>query len=256
MQNSCLVATHAKQLSQGRVLSSCRLSTCWTLPVPMELLRLGRGTMAHPQCTNMRNCWDLQVSASPAWHLCLAWPNARKHTVSCKSQKPSGHVCNITYASKEGLANVGAALRWRLLCLISKSLAAPSLQFSFLQLACFCHALKARAESVPTARNVVIPSCFSFAYLKGSSPSYWAINRKTPWLHLWLLLCRSNITAAVIALCVWSLREKEKSETKAAGSRVLKESRNLSTLQPADLCLWQVKQVSLHQVKGGEEKDY
>lgn len=85
-----------------------------------------------------------------------------------------------------------------------------------------------------TARNVVIPSRFSFAYLKGSSLSYWAINRKIPWLHLWLLLCRSNITAAVIALCMWSLRgKKEKSETKASGSRVLKESCNLPTLQPA-----------------------
>lgn len=69
---------------------------------------------------------------------------------------------------------------------------------------------KSQSRIHTSARNVVIPSCFSFAYLKGSSLSYWAINRKTPWLHLWLLLCRSNITAAVIALCMWSLRKKRK----------------------------------------------
>lgn len=69
---------------------------------------------------------------------------------------------------------------------------------------------KSHSRIHTTARNVVIPSCFSFAYLKRSNLSYWAINRKTPWLHLWLLLCRSNITAAVIALCMWSLRKKRK----------------------------------------------
>lgn len=93
---------------------------------------------------------------------------------------------------------------------------------------------KSQSRIHTTARNVVIPSCFSFAYLKGSSLSYWAINRKTPWLHLWLLLCRSNITAPVIALCRLITKEKkESSETKAAGSRVLEESRNLPTLQAA-----------------------
>lgn len=121
-----------------------------------------------------------------------------------------------------------------LLCLVSVTGCPNCLQFSFLQRVCFCRVLKATGEIHTTARYVVTPSCFSFAYLKGSSLSYWAINRKTSWLHLWLLLCRSNITAAVIVLCMWSLRKKkEKSKTKAAGSRVLKESRNLPTLQPA-----------------------
>lgn len=139
----------------------------------MELFLLERGAMAHPQHTKRRNCWDPQVRASPTWHLCLVWPNACKHTGSCKSQKQSSLVCNITYINKAQLANVGAAPQWQaLLHLVSKSSTAPNLQFSFLQRACFCHALKARAESVPTARNVVIPSCFSFAYFKGSSSSY------------------------------------------------------------------------------------
>lgn len=97
-----------------------------------------------------------------------------------------------------------------LLHLALKSSAVPSLQFSCLHShARFCHARKAWAESIPPAGNMVIPSCFSFAYLKGSSLSYWAINRKTPWLHLWLLLCRSNITDSVIAPCIQSLRKKK-----------------------------------------------
>lgn len=83
MHNSCLAATHAKQLPWDRVLSSCRLSTCWTPPVLTELLLPERAAMAHPPCTNWRNCWDLQVSVGLTWHLCLAWPNACRHSGSC-----------------------------------------------------------------------------------------------------------------------------------------------------------------------------
>lgn len=79
----------------------------------MELFLLERGAMAHPQHTKRRNCWDPQVRASPTWHLCLVWPNARKHTGSCKSQKQSSLVCNITYTNKAQLANVGAAPQWQ-----------------------------------------------------------------------------------------------------------------------------------------------
>lgn len=157
----------------------------------------------------------------------------------------------ILYAD---LAKVGATPQWWGLCCIwCQNHQLPPVCSSSCKRG-LCHALKVTVESIPTAGNVAIPSCFSFACLKGSSSGYWAINRKTPWLHLWLLLCRSNIRAAVITLCIPSLREKEKSKTKAAGSRVLKESRNLSTSQSAGLFPWQVEQVSLHQVKGGEEK--
>lgn len=137
--------------------------------------------------------------------------NACKHTGSCTSQKQFSCACMWSMPVRQGLltwvqhhSDGGFAMSGvshRLIQLLPVLIPATCVLFP-------CP--KSHSRIYTTARNVVIPSCFSFAYLKGSSLSYWAINRKTPWLHLWLLLCRSNITAAVIALCMWSLRKKRK----------------------------------------------
>lgn len=158
MQNSCLAATHANSFPGAELFPPAICP-----PVELRLFRQScsclRGLPWHIHREPTGETVEISrlVSVQPGTSAWRDLKHANTPAPASPWSSPAAFAIEHVLIRQRLLAWVQHRSDGALLRLVSKPSAAQSVLFSFPQHTPFCQALKARAESVPTARNVGIP---------------------------------------------------------------------------------------------------